>query len=188
MREIPPQHSNLGDNILLEYSVLASIVTLLFICLYLLKKSKFNHELRSKKRLPGPGQHFLGSIANIFALRNMTKAAFGKSVSDFENMNNIDGEPSFTKVVNGLKRIVAVRVLNPWLLYNPIWRLHPMSKYGDMVAKMMSKYAAKAASADENLVGPERTRLGIQEDLFEAGVPLDGILEESITLLTTVYI
>ncbi|CAL8140885.1 unnamed protein product, partial [Orchesella dallaii] len=113
-------------------------------------------------------------------------AAFGKSVSDFENMGNIEDELSFTKVVDGMKRIVAVRIFNPWLLSNFIWRLHPMSKYGDLITKSTWKYAAKAASADDKLDGSEGSKLGIQEDLVKAGVPLDGILEESITLLSTV--
>ncbi|CAL8140887.1 unnamed protein product, partial [Orchesella dallaii] len=72
MRPLIPLHSKFGGYILVENFVLASIVTLLLICLFVLKKNKWNKEVRSKQRLPGPGQHFLGSITNIFALRNMT--------------------------------------------------------------------------------------------------------------------
>ncbi|CAL8085073.1 unnamed protein product [Orchesella dallaii] len=71
-------HSDFGDYTLTENGVMASLVTLLIIFLYVLRKNKWNNKYGSRQHIPGPGQHFLGSITNILAIRDMTSKTYHK--------------------------------------------------------------------------------------------------------------
>ncbi|CAL8139400.1 unnamed protein product [Orchesella dallaii] len=59
-----------GITVTVQWFLLALTSSLLVIQFLQKKKKDGNSQEKSRRSIPGPGQHFLGSLANIFALRN----------------------------------------------------------------------------------------------------------------------
>ncbi|ODM91185.1 Cytochrome P450 4C1 [Orchesella cincta] len=109
----------------------------------------------------------------------VAKAALGKCATEIEVPDETNNFSLF-ETVKKIKEVVATRVINPWLLFNPIWRLHPLSKVETGLVQNVWKYGHRCISDDEN-------KNALKEDLLAAGVSIEGILEESVTLISAGY-
>ncbi|ODM88685.1 Cytochrome P450 6j1 [Orchesella cincta] len=76
---------------------------------------------------------------------------------------------------------------DPWLLSDFIWGFHPMSKVEKEVLKSVKIIGDMAIKENPNIPGKQH-REGINHHLAAVGVPVEGIFEESITLLMQVMI
>ncbi|ODM94413.1 Cytochrome P450 4c21 [Orchesella cincta] len=119
-----------------------------------------------------------------YTLEVVTSAAFGKSVAEMDSFAN--GELNITDTINRGKEIVATRAFNPCLLLDFIWRLHPLYKVERIVIQSL-KLMGAAATMDNRVIPGKKYRAGIKDDLTAAGVPVDGIIEESLTLMSAGY-
>ncbi|ODM89223.1 putative cytochrome P450 4aa1 [Orchesella cincta] len=116
-------------------------------------------------------------------LNAITKASIGKPLADCESL--VGDNIGIAELVSRFKEIVAKRVMKPWLLYDPVWRLHPLSKVESFLSKISWRQMSYAISSNNSLHEGKKTSL--REYLVEEGVPIEGILEETATLLSAGY-
>ncbi|CAL8085379.1 unnamed protein product [Orchesella dallaii] len=133
------------------------------------------------------GDHFndgmekdIEKIVMKASLQSITNATFGKSLADFESLAKC--ELGFMEAICRMKELVAKRVLAPYLLLDFIWKLHPLSTLERLVEKVLRKHAV-ASIMDESEQPLKKHGASMKQDLAAAGVPLEGIIEESQTLI-----
>ncbi|CAL8085121.1 unnamed protein product [Orchesella dallaii] len=78
------------------------------------------------------------------------------------------------------------RMLKPWLYLDFIWNLHPMSKEEKILIECGRNLilAGLSNDAEQPL---KNNGVGMHRELMVAGVSLEGIIEETITLVTAGY-
>ncbi|ODM87030.1 Cytochrome P450 4V2 [Orchesella cincta] len=113
------------------------------------------------------------------SLEIITSATLGKTVAELEAATNVD--ITFPSAINQAKEIIAKRSKEPWLLIDFIWRLHPLSKVEKRCQKTDGCHLIKNSEQNRQI------GIGINEALLSAGVPVEGVFEESITLICAGY-
>ncbi|CAL8085177.1 unnamed protein product [Orchesella dallaii] len=119
------------------------------------------------------------------SFQTITNAAFGESSAEVDSLT--DQELSFIDVVNRTKEVATERIMKPWFLIDSIWNLHPMSKLGNLLEKVGKKYAHTTLLNNGSGKSTNKHGQGIKQDLLDAGVSLEGITEEVITLISAGY-
>ncbi|CAL8148672.1 unnamed protein product [Orchesella dallaii] len=103
------------------------------------------------------------------------------------------GDKSMVECVNTCMSIVITRVLNPWLMIDWIWKLHPMSKYGmeevawgrEYVRQIMKNNKEKRM--EKPLENEENRSKSLIEDLQQAGLTAEEIAGEVFTVISAGY-
>ncbi|ODM94412.1 Cytochrome P450 4V2 [Orchesella cincta] len=116
-------------------------------------------------------------------LNSILQAAIGVKIPDIALVDKDD--ICLTAIVDRMKELATKRIVNPWLLFKPLWRLHPLSKTEDFLSQMAWKQARKVI--DQNAALNARNNESLGEDLLAAGVSVEGILEEVSTLISAGY-
>jgi len=96
------------------------------------------------------------------------------------NLNIILRKVSFT--CRG-EKLGVTRILNPWLLSPTIFRLHPLSTLASLINRMVKKHIGNAISSNTEKKGKHGN---MKEFLLADGVSHDGVLEETINILSAV--
>ncbi|ODM98079.1 Cytochrome P450 4V2 [Orchesella cincta] len=122
----------------------------------------------------------INKIVEKSVLNVVTQITLGKNATDYATQDETNF--TFAEMINGGKEIISKKVIEPWYQIPQIWRFHPMSKFENDAVNWISKYTMKSLLEDDNGSG-----LGIKNDLLADGVPLDGILEEVMTLIVAGY-
>ncbi|ODM94416.1 Cytochrome P450 4c21 [Orchesella cincta] len=122
----------------------------------------------------------ISHLLKTATLNAIIKATSGKLVAELEPEDA--GKISFTEMVDMAKPLITKRMTNPWLLIEPIWQMHPLSKVQKFISKMASVQIRKAIDESE-----ENNKVSLKQDLLAEGVPVEGILEETVTLLSAGY-
>ncbi|ODM89919.1 putative cytochrome P450 4p3 [Orchesella cincta] len=120
-----------------------------------------------------------------FSLNVITEAAVGLSADEVDRMARKEFQVSLIELVEKAKELMCKRILNPLLLFEPIWRLHPLSKLADVVTSAGRMVLSETFRKVEN--GKPEEKRGMQHVLHQAGVDFDGIFEEEITMISAGY-
>ncbi|CAL8148637.1 unnamed protein product [Orchesella dallaii] len=123
------------------------------------------------------------------SLNVIMEAAMG---ADISKMTSI-GDKSFVQCVNTCMSIVVTRILNPWLMVEWIWKLHPMSKYGMEEIARGKEYVRqtmknnKEKKMEESSENEEKRSKSLIEDLQQAGLTEEEITGEVFTVISAGY-
>ncbi|ODM89986.1 Cytochrome P450 4V2 [Orchesella cincta] len=116
------------------------------------------------------------------SLNIIMEAAMGTDITKM----TAAGDKSFVESVNTCMEIVVTRVLNPWLMIDWIWKLHPMSKYGFEVVSSARQYVRQ--TMEQNKKGKlDGEQTSLIEDLQEAGLTEEEITGEVFTIISAGY-
>ncbi|ODM91186.1 Cytochrome P450 4C1 [Orchesella cincta] len=127
------------------------------------------------------GGELIHELLKSASHNSIMKATLGKQV-DFASSEN--GEMSLFEICLRAKQMIVKKVANPWLLFEPIWRLHPLSKVEDNISKLAWKYIRSYVAADDTDSIEENNNFPLKQELLAAGVSIEGVVEETATLLT----
>jgi len=83
-----------------------------------------------------------------------------------------------------VKEIATERILNPWLLIDPIFRLHPLSTVERFMSNMATKHLRNAII--DNFSEKKGNTGSMKEFMLAEGVTHEGISEEAANLLSAV--
>ncbi|ODN04490.1 Cytochrome P450 4C1 [Orchesella cincta] len=131
------------------------------------------------------------------ALSVIIEATLGINI--FE-ANDVEGISEFVRNAQTYKEIATTRLLKPWLLINPIWRFHPLSIKHDKAVASLHAFARKVIEERKQSYSKERKLLAdspedetekvgksLIEELIEANIPDEGIVEEVMTSIGAGY-
>ncbi|CAL8139398.1 unnamed protein product [Orchesella dallaii] len=120
-----------------------------------------------------------------FSLNVMTKVALGLRLTEVDKIIGEVPNTDFLSLVNKTKEVMCTRILNPWLLLKPIWRLHPLSNLTEIVSFVGRRVVTESFKWVGNHADDD-TR-GLQHFLQNSGVEFDGVYEESLTVISAGY-
>ncbi|CAL8139146.1 unnamed protein product [Orchesella dallaii] len=119
------------------------------------------------------------------SLNSIINAIFGKRLPDLESSSN--AKFSFMEGMCRAKELMAKRIMTPYLLNDLIYKLHPFSKVQKFLNKLARKHVITGIldeSVEPLMNHDEQRRHNIlKRELAAAGVSLEGIYEETMTLL-----
>ncbi|CAL8139148.1 unnamed protein product [Orchesella dallaii] len=130
-------------------------------------------------------EHGIEQILFKSSLQSIIRILFGKSLDDFESLANC--EISYMECLCRAKELMTKRILTPYLLNDFIMNFHPLSKLQGFLTKIGRKYVLssildESARPLKNHDEPRRENV-LKDELAAAGVPLEGIIEETQTLI-----